>query len=90
MSYDDFDDDDYYLDTTDELLQKLRRDLHKATKEIVKAQEKGLKNDAQMLDAFNRVAKAMEALTEEVKGLRADLNPTLDKPGRLPGPARGI
>ena len=89
MSYDDFDDDHYYLDT-DELLQKLRRDLHKATKEIVKAQEKGLKNDAQMIDAFNRVAKAMEGLTEEVKGLRADLNPQLDKPGRLPGPAKGL
>lgn len=86
MSYDDFD-EDYY--DTEELLQKLRRDLSKAATRAFEAQEKGLKQDAQMLDAFNRMAQAVEALTEEVRGLRADLNPELDKPRKLPAPKGG-
>lgn len=46
------------------------------------------KNDeaqAKTADAFNRVADALAALTDEVKGLRADLNPQMDK-AKLPVP----
>lgn len=46
------------------------------------------KNDeaqAKTADAFNRVADALQALTDEVKGLRADLSPQMDK-AKLPAP----
>jgi len=43
----------------------------------------------QMADAFNRIARALENLTAEVKGLREDLNPALDKSKKLPLPQQG-
>lgn len=38
------------------------------------------KSDAQMVSAFNSIAKAIETLSDEIKGLRRDLAPQLDKP----------
>lgn len=37
-------------------------------------------NGKRMTDAFTRVADALEKLTTEVKGLRADMKPDLGKP----------
>ena len=38
------------------------------------------KSDAQMVTAFNNIAKAIQTLSEEISGLRRDLAPQLDKP----------
>lgn len=75
-----------------------KRDLEAMEKRIVDAQEKavrqlqqaGDRSQAETVEAFNRVARSLEALVEEVKGLRADLNPTLDKPSKLPAPAKTV
>lgn len=83
MSYD----DDYSdFDPSDSDLL----DLHDALKkEIRKASEKSEKRDAELAKAFGRVADALEKLTMEVRGLRADLNPqTLDKQ-KLQAPQQG-
>jgi hypothetical protein len=45
------------------------------------------KSDAQMVSAFNSIAKAIETLSDEIKGLRRDLAPQLDKP-KLGAPAK--
>jgi hypothetical protein len=43
-------------------------------------------NQKLMLAAFNKVAAALETLTEEIRDLRRDLNPELDKPVKLAAP----
>lgn len=50
--------------------------------------EKQLVNDERLIEAFNRVARAVEGLAHEVRELREDLTPSIDKPKRLPPPAR--
>lgn len=62
-------------DRTEELLQGMQRDLAKSAG-----------RQEQMLEAFNRVAIALTALTEEVKGLRREMNPELDKTKKLAAP----
>ena len=48
------------------------------------------KTSYEMQDAFNRIARALETLAGEVKGLREDLKPqSLDKSKKLPAPATG-
>jgi hypothetical protein len=42
-----------------------------------------------MLNAFNGIANALTALAAEVKGLREDLSPQLDKPAKLGAPKGG-
>jgi len=49
--------------------------------------EANMEAQSQTAAAFNRIALALENLTEEVKGLRADLAPQLDKP-KLSTPAQ--
>lgn len=56
-------------------------------REILKASQKSLSNDERLLDAFNRMARAVESLAEEVRGLREDLSPPVEKP-KLPAPQR--
>lgn len=63
---------------TEELLQHMQRDLAKSAG-----------RQEQMLEVFNRVATALQSLTEEVKGLRRDLNPELDKTKKLAVPTGG-
>ncbi len=63
--------------TSDEL-----RDMRKGMTDSAKMQEK-------LLEAFNRMTLVLESLSEDIKGLRNDLNPTLDKPKKLPAPATG-
>lgn len=84
----DFEDSSYY-DDTNTMLRKLRRDVHKTAAAVLEAQDMGLKNDEKMAEAFNRVATALEGLTAEIRGLRADLNPSLDKTRKLPAPGTG-
>ncbi|HRI77246.1 MAG: hypothetical protein H3C49_06630 [Alphaproteobacteria bacterium] len=53
--------------------------------------EQSVKNDAGTAKAFNRVADALEAMTAEIRGLREDLKPSMQKPRALRAqkPARG-
>lgn len=43
------------------------------------------KTERAMSDGFNRIAKALEELTKEVKALREEQSPKLDK-AKLPAP----
>lgn len=81
MSYDD---DDDYVDYDDNQV------LYTALKhQIRKASKKSEERDEKLAQAFTRVADALERLTQEVKGLREDLNPQLDKPAKMPAPKQG-
>jgi len=62
--------------------RKLNEVSEKASREVAQLRK-------ETRDGFNRVAAALEALTAEVKGLRADLNPKLDKPKKLQAPGQG-
>lgn len=44
------------------------------------------KRDRQMIEAMGGIAAALKELTAEIKALRADLNPELDKPVKLAAP----
>lgn len=59
------------------------RDLRR---EFRRTQEDSQKQTA---DALNRVAEALTALTGEIKALRRDLNPELDKTKKLAAPGGG-
>ncbi|TAL30306.1 MAG: hypothetical protein EPN97_12860 [Alphaproteobacteria bacterium] len=50
--------------------------------------EKQLANDERLIEAFNRMSRAVEQLAHEVRELREDLKPSIDKPRRLPPPAQ--
>lgn len=49
-------------------------------RKLLAVTEKSLTNDDRLLDAFNRMAQAMENLASEVRQLRQDLTPPLEKP----------
>lgn len=70
--------------------QKMEQ-LHKKTRQAVEDAVKReiSQSDRKTAEAFNRIAAALENLTEEVRALRADLNPALDKPRKLPAPKGG-
>lgn len=70
--------------------QQIER-LHKKTQQAVEEalRREVAQSDKKTADAFNRIAAALENLTEEVRALRADLNPQLDKPRKLPAPKGG-
>lgn len=71
-------------------IDEVRHGITKTAEELEKLnkkQDQGLANDKAMIDAFNKVAKQLEALVSEIKGLREDLNPTLEKV-KLPPPAK--
>ncbi len=57
-----------------------------AQRTLISATEKSLGNDERLIEAFNRMAEAVDNLASEVKQLRADLAPPVDKPKRLPQP----
>lgn len=54
-------------------LHDLRRDI-----------DAGGKNQDKMLEAFNRMAAALENLTEDIRALRRELKPVADKPPAKP------
>ena len=71
-----------------------RQQIERLYKKTQQAVEEALRrevpqSDKKTADAFNRIAAALENLTEEVRALRADLNPQLDKPRKLPAPKGG-
>ena len=73
-------------------INEVRAGATKTTRELEKLNEKqdvALANDKAMLEAFNRIARQLKLLTSEIRGLRRDLNPQLDKPRKLPGLSMG-
>ncbi len=79
------------MDKTDYELVKSVRDAIRSGDEINakllrQLNDRQEKSDAQMVSAFNNIAKAIQTLSEEISGLRADLAPQLDKP-KLGAPA---
>ena len=59
-------------------------------KKLNKKQDQSLENDKAIIEAFNNLGKQIENLAREVKGLRDDLNPSLDKKSKLPRPGVAI
>lgn len=56
-------------------------------KKMTKTQfDDAAKRDRQMIEAMGGIAAALKELTSEIKGLRADLKPELDKPVKLAAP----
>lgn len=45
--------------------------------------DQSLANDKALLDVFKKVSQQLETLTSEIRELRNDLSPTLDKPRKL-------
>jgi hypothetical protein len=58
-----------------------------AQRALLAASEKSLNNDQRLIEAFNRMATAIDGLASEVRALREDLSPPVDKP-KLPIPRR--
>lgn len=64
--------------------------------EMIQASEKRLRRDFEVVvgnqkiiaDALNRIGAAVQELSSEVKAIRRDMNPQLDKPARLPAPKK--
>lgn len=76
-------------DDADDTMQGIRKDIRELGSMFETAQAAQQKRDAQMLNAFNSIANALTALATEVKGLREDLSPQLDKPAKLSTPKGG-
>jgi len=80
------------LDSSDfQLIKSLRdavREGDAATANLLRKMiEKNMETQTQNAQAFNRIATALESLAKEVKGLREDLAPQLEKP-KLPPPGK--
>jgi DNA-binding transcriptional regulator WhiA len=64
--------------------------------EMILASEKRLRRDFEVVvgnqkiivDALNRIGTAVAELSAEVKAIRRDMNPQLDKPVKLPQPKK--
>lgn len=69
---------------------------HYKVQEMITASEKRLRHDFEVVvgnqkiivDALNRIGAAVAELSSEVKAIRRDMNPQLDKPARLPAPKK--
>ena len=69
-------------DTVKEAEQRVQRTLSQMQSDMAKADG----NQQLMLAAFNKVVAALETLTGEIRELRRDLKPELDKPVKLAAP----
>ena len=75
------------LDSSDyQLMKNIRQAIrdgdeatHNLLRRIVAQEEMAVQTQKEMLKAFNRLADKMEALTDAVEGLRADMLSPLDK-----------
>lgn len=76
-------------DDADDSMRGIRHDIRELGSMFDAAQAAQRKTDQQMLAAFNSIANALTALASEVKGLREDLSPQLDKPAKLGTPKSG-
>lgn len=45
--------------------------------------DQSLANDKALLEVFKKVSQQLDTLTTEIRNLREDLNPRLDKPRKL-------
>lgn len=45
-----------------------------------------LQNDRALMEIFNRISGQLEILTQEIRALREDIHPPMDKPGRKLAP----
>ena len=80
------------LDSSDFKLISSLRDAVRQGDEVTanllrKMIEKNMETQTQNAQAFNRIATALESLAKEVKGLREDLSPQLEKP-KLSAPGK--
>ena len=59
-------------------------------KQLIEEAQKETRREIRSLrDSFTGLTDAIKQLADEVGSLRADLNPQLDKPKKLPAPAQG-
>lgn len=82
---------DYYdRKRIEEKAEEVAQETRHAVRDALSGIESGI-NDSnrkqeKIFEAFNAVTVALEKLSEEMRGLRADLNPELDKTRKLPPP----
>jgi len=76
----------YDREIIEEKVEDARKMTSREIAELRAEMRAGHKTQQQLLEAFNRMTVVLEGLAEQVKGLRADLNPQLDKPVKLPAP----
>lgn len=67
----------------EEMIQDSERRLHRNFEIVVG-------NQKIIVEALNRIGSAVAELSSEVKAIRRDLNPQLDKPVKLPPPNKGL
>lgn len=71
-------------------IEGMVEDAARETRQLLReSMKEGAADRQQTAEAFNRVASALEKLAAEVRLLRADLNPSLDKTRKLPPPSAG-
>lgn len=75
--------DSYDRRRIEEMIQDSERRLHRNFEIVVG-------NQKLIADALNRIGDAVSALSAEVQAIRQDMNPTLDKPVKLPPPNKGL
>jgi hypothetical protein len=76
-------------DLVKELRELLRENGNASSRKLdllLRTSEASLKNDERLIEAFNRVAVALEHVAGEVRELHEELSPSIDKPKRLPAP----
>lgn len=56
---------------------------HKLLRRLGEQMERGADADRDLVRAFNRTAEALEKMTGEIRALREDLTPSLEKPKKL-------
>lgn len=67
----------------EEMIQDSERRLHRNFEIVVG-------NQKIIVEALNRIGSAVAELSSEVKAIRRDMNPQLDKPVKLPPPNKGL
>ena len=65
-------------------IDQVRNGISKTVEELQKANG----TDEALLEAFNRISRQLETLTQEIRALREDIHPPMDKPGRKLPPKR--
>lgn len=77
----------YDLERIEGKVDEARRKTSEELQQLKKSAKSSAEMQEKLFEAFNRMTQVLENLSEEVRGLRSDLNPTLDKPKKLPAPA---
>ncbi|HYD18781.1 MAG TPA: hypothetical protein VEF76_09920 [Patescibacteria group bacterium] len=69
--------------------EKIRAIVTASEKRMKTEFDAAAKRDRQIAEAMGGIAAALKELTGEIKALRADLNPEMDKPVKLAPPKQG-